>query len=124
MNYEFRTLCSKDIFPMCKIISAIGIKEFRSCFESDEVKRVAAQGGKNPDYSAVGIGIFIDIAGVIIGNIPKCENEIFVFLASISNLSRKQIEEMEIASFAQMIIDVIQKPEFKDFIGVVSKLLK
>lgn len=124
MDYEIRTLCSKDIFPMCKIISAIGIKEFRACFESEAVRRVAAAGGENPDFSAVGIGIFIDLAGVVISNIPKCENEIFTFLASISDLSRKDIEEMEISSFAQMIIDVVQKPEFKGFIGVVSKLVK
>lgn len=122
MNYELRKLCSKDIFPMCRIISAIGIKEFRACFESDEIKRIAA-GGEKPDYSAVGIGIFFDLASVILSNLPKCENEIYTFLASISNLSKKEIEEMEISSFAQMIVDVIRKPEFKDFSEVVSRLV-
>ena len=123
MDYEFRTLCSKDIFPMCKIISAIGIKEFRACFENDELKRIAA-GGEKPDYSAVGIGIFFDVASVIMANLPKCENEIYTFLASISNVSKKDIERMEISSFAQMVIDVIRKPEFKDFFRVVSKFIK
>lgn len=121
MEYELRTLCSKDIFPMFKIISAIGVREFKDCFSSDDVKKAA---GENPDYSAVGMAIFIDIAGIVMANVPKCENEIYTFLTNISNLTRKQIEEMSIAEFAQMIIDVIQKPEFKDFIGVVSKLFK
>lgn len=121
MEYELRTLCSKDIFPMFKIISAIGVREFKECFSSDDVKKAASE---NPDYAAVGMGIFIDIAGIVMSNVPKCENEIYTFLTNISNLTRKQIEEMSISDFAQMIIDVIQKPEFKDFIGVVSKLFK
>ena len=124
MNYEFRTLVATDIPAMCKIITAIGIKEFRACFESEDVTRIAKSGGENADYSAVGIGIFIDLASVVLSNLPKCQNEIFAFLASISNLSKEDIEKMELSSFAQMIIDVIQKPELKDFIGVVSKLLK
>lgn len=123
-DYTLRPLCSKDVFPMFRIISAIGIKEFRACFESDEIKRVAANGEGNPDYTAVGIGVFLDIAGIIVGNLPKCETDIYNFLVNISNLSRKEVEDMPLADFAQMIIDVVQKPEFKDFIGVVSKLFK
>ena len=123
MDYEFRTLCAKDIFPMCKIISAIGFKEFRACFENDELKRIAA-GGEKPDYSAIGVGIFFDVANVIITNLPKCEHEIYTFLASISNLSVKNIEQMDISSFVQMIVGVIRKPEFKDFFKVVSKFIK
>lgn len=122
--YKLRTLCSKDVFPMAKIISAIGIKEFRKCFESDEVKRIAAQSKDTPDYAAVGFGVFLDIAGIILENIPRCENELFTFLTNVSNLGRKEVELLPLAEFAQMIIDIVQKPEFKDFIGVVSKLFK
>lgn len=124
MKYELRSLCSKDIFPMFKIISVIGVREFKDCFSSNDVKKAALEAGENPDYSSIGMGIFLDMAGIIVANVPKCENEIYTFLTNISNLSRQQIEEMGIADFAQMIIDVIQKPEFKDFIGVVSKLFK
>ena len=130
MNYELRTLCSKDIFPLSKIISCIGIKEFRTCFESDAIMNAAknaakkGKGGKEQEYMEVGIGVFLDIAGIILGNLPKCENEIFDFLASVSNLSRKDVEEMELSGFAQMVMDVIQKPEFRDFIGVVLKSFK
>lgn len=130
MNYELRTLCSKDIFPMFKIISAIGIKDFRACFDSDEVKKTVREmtgKGKKPtdaDASAIGMQIMLDVVGIVVSKVPTCENEIYTFLTNISNLSRKEIEDMPIADFAQMIIDVIQKPEFKDFIGVVSKLFK
>lgn len=121
MDYKLRTLCSKDIFPLSKIVTCIGLKEFRTCFESDAIKKAAQAGGENLDYSAVGIGVFFDMAGIILGNLPKCEKEIYDFLASISDLSRKELEEMDMGTFAQMVIDVIQKPEFRDFIGVVLK---
>lgn len=124
MNYELRTLSAKDIFPLSKIISCIGVKEFRACFENDAIKNAAQKKGDNPDYTSVGIGVFLDLAGIILGNLPKCEKDIFDFLASISSLSRKEIEEMDMGSFAQMVMDVIQKPEFKDFIQVVLKSFK
>lgn len=123
MDYEFRKLVATDIPAMCKIITAIGIKEFRACFENEDIARIA-KSAEDKDYSAIGIGVFIDVANVVLSNIPKCQTEIIAFLASISNLSKEEIENMELASFAQMIIDVIQKPEFKDFTGVVSKFLK
>ena len=123
MEYELRTLCSKDIFPMVKIVSCIGLKEFKTAFESEDIKRMAnqAQNGAELNYSVAGLSVVFDVAGIILANIPKCENEIFDFLTSVSNLSRKQVEAMPLADFAQMIIDLFRKPEFKDFIGVVSR---
>jgi hypothetical protein len=37
-TYELRNLEADDLFIMIGIISKIGIKEFKGCFESDEVK--------------------------------------------------------------------------------------
>lgn len=124
MNYELKTLTSKDMFPMFKILSAIGIREFKSCFESEDVKRLAkaAANGEEVDAGSVGMMIMLDIAGIVISKLPTCENEIYSFLEGISNLKRKELESLDMVAFTQMIIDVIQKPEFKDFIGVVSKL--
>lgn len=124
MNYELKTLTSKDMFPMFKILSAVGIKEFKACFESDEVKKIAsaAANGAEVDAGAVGMTIMFDVVGILISNLPKCENEIYSFLDGISNVSRKELEEMDMVTFTQMIVDVIKKPEFKDFISVVSKL--
>lgn len=126
MTYELKPLTSKDMFPMFKILSAIGIKEFKSCFESDEVKKIAsaAAKGEEVDAGAVGMMVMIDIASLIISKIPSCEDELYSFLAGISNLNRKELEKLGMVEFTEMIVEVIKKPEFKDFIGVVSKLFK
>ena len=37
--YELRHLEADDVFPMFQIISKIGVKEFKSCFESPDVQK-------------------------------------------------------------------------------------
>ena len=126
MSYELRKLTSKDIFPIVKLISKFGVNEFKKCFDPENVKGILNEkgeiSGEITEY--VGMSIVFDVAAIVMSNISKCENEIYDFLSSVSNLDRKQIEELSPAEFAQMIIDIIQKEEFADFYGVVSKLLK
>lgn len=120
--YELRVLCADDVFPMFKIISKIGIKEFKSCFGSEDVKAVI--NGEQADLNAVGLAVAVDIAGVIMANVPNAKEDIYLFLSQISNMSKDDIKELPISTFAEMIIDVVKKEEFKDFFGVVSKLFK
>lgn len=123
MTYELRKLCSKDIFPMSKIISKIGIGQFRKCFESDEVKSMIANAGKEEDISsAVGFAVVLDIGEIILSNLPVCEKEIYAFLEDLSGSTADELKEISIADFAEMIITLVKKPEFSDFFKVVSKL--
>ena len=125
--YIFRKLSAVDVFPMFKIIGAIGINEFTACFEKDGIKNMIASftGESKEDMSSiVGISVILEIANVIIGNLPKCEHEIYQILSQTSNLTVKQVKELDMAVFFEMVIDFIRKEEFKDFIKVVSKLFK
>ena len=125
--YIFRKLSAVDVFPMFKIIGAIGINEFTACFEKDGIKNMIASftGESGEDMSSiVGISVILEIANVIIGNLPKCENEIYQILSQTSNLSVSQVKKLDMAVFFEMVIDFIKKEEFKDFIKVVSKLFK
>ena len=134
--YEFRTLSTIDVFPMFKIISSIGINEFMLCLESDSLKSVVKQFVDKTDDGEEGeedrdgliamgaIAGFLEIANVILGNIGKCEKEIYQLLSQTSNLSVEQIKGLDMVTFFEMVIDFIKKDEFKDFIKVVSKLFK
>ena len=122
---EMRQLTSKDIFPMCQIIKKIGIDEFKQCFSTPEaLKMVTEDGGTGKVANQIGISIMFDIVSIIVGNLPKCKDEIYNFLASLTGSSSKELEELSLADFTQLIVDLVQKEEFKDFIGVVSKLFK
>lgn len=128
--YEFRKLSSQDVFPMFKILSKIGLNEFTSCFEKESIKSLASslsgkQDGDSESYvSIAGISVALEIASVICGNLPKCDNDIYQLLSQVSNLSIKEIKAMDFVVFTEMVIDFIKKEEFKDFIKVVSKLFK
>ena len=119
-KYELRKLEAKDIAPMASILSKIGIKEIKGCFSH------VMTDGKTTEESiaAVGAAVMFEIVGVILGNYEKCQNDIFRLLSSLSGMDMKQIESLPIDTFTEMVIDVVKKEEFKDFMKVVSKLFK
>lgn len=121
-KYALRKLEAKDIAPMASILSKIGIKEIKGCFNPEDIQKLTD--GKNAEeaIAAVGVAVMIDIVGVILGNYEKCQNDIFRFLSSLSGMDIKQIESLPLDTFTEMVIDVVKKEEFKDFIKVVSKL--
>ena len=126
--YVFRTLKSTDVFLMSKIISNIGINEFTECFEKEGIKKLiasATEEGEGVDLaSTVGLSVALEIANIILGNLPKCEKEIMHLLAGVSGKTVKQVENLDAVVFVEMVIDFIKKEEFKDFIKVASRSFK
>lgn len=123
--YTFHQLHAPDIFLMTKIIGKIGINEFAACLEKDSVKQMIDNltGNESAEKATtrVGISVMLEIANVVIGNLPKCEAEIYQLLANASNLTVKQIKELDGVTFFEMVLDFVTKDEFRDFIKVVSK---
>lgn len=120
MKYEIRNLCSKDIFPMSKILSKIGFAQLKECFEADEIKKIS----KSKDVEVVGMTVMMNFAGIIIGNLPNCETELYKFLSDLTGAKVEELKEISLADFAELIIEIVKKDDFKDFIGVVSRLFK
>lgn len=124
--YKFRPLEASDVFVMSKIIGAIGVNEFSACFENDGIKKVIASMGKdgNDSSTIAGAAVFLEIANVIFKNLPKCEADIYQMLASVSGMTVNQVKKLDFVTFTEMVIDFVQKEEFRDFIKVVSRLFK
>ena len=128
---ELRKLVSRDIFPMGGILKKIGIKELKGAINGANIIELASENRKvNPE--TITLDIILDIAGIIIANLPQCEKELYAFLESIIVVDdetarknpRKDLENMPIDEFAQLIRDVISKEEFKDFFRVALKSSK
>lgn len=115
--YELRNLTADDMFPMFQILSKIGIREFKGCLESPEIK-------KEIDLNSVGIAVAMDMAGIILTNLPKAKEDIYQLLSGLSGMSKKEIAGLPMATFTEMVIDVVKKEEFKDFFQAVAKLFK
>lgn len=126
--FELRQLTAEDIFPMFQIISKIGVREFKSCFESEEVRNAImgmVSGAKDQaKLNAIGLTVAVDIAGVIISNLYKCKDDIYQLLSQLSGMKTKEIASLPMPTFLEMIIAVVKKEEFKDFFQGVTKLLK
>ena len=123
-KYELRRLNASDIFMMSKILSSIGIKEFRKCFDSENIGELV-KGTKTEDAAAkVGVAVMFDIAGIVLDNLPSCEKYVYAFLANLSGLKADEIAALPMAEFAEMVVDVIKKEDFRDFMKVVSRLYR
>lgn len=127
-TYTLRGLTAEDVFPMLKIISGIGLKEFKSCFDSAELRdaiKNMSQGeeeGETVDRTAVGLMVAADIASIIFANLPKCKDDIYQLLSGLSGMKKQEIAELPMNVFLAMIVDVIKKEEFKDFFQDVAGL--
>lgn len=114
MEYELRELKSSDMGQVCKIIKAIGIKEFKESFNVDDIK-----GG---NVEAVGFEVMFGIATTVIENIPKAQKDIDSFLASITGMKVAEIQDMNLGDYGDLIVQVVGKKEFKDFFSHAMKL--
>ena len=112
--YELRPLMASDMGAICKIITAIGVRQFKECFKVEDFQ------GK--DVESVGIGVLFDVAGIVISNIPKAEEEIQSFLASLTGMKVSEIKKLPLADYGEMIMDVVMKEDFQDFFKRVMKL--
>ena len=113
-SYELRSLVASDMGAICKIISAIGIKQFKECFKVEDFQ--------NGNLEQVGFGVIFDVAGIIISNIPKAEDEIQTFLASLTGMKVAEIKKLPFADYGEMIMEVVMKEDFRDFFKRVMKL--
>lgn len=126
-TYELRGLTADDVFPMFNIISKIGIKEFKTCFEAPEVKAALEKmtaGDETANLNSVGLIVALDVASLMMANLPKCKDDIYLLLSQLSGMSKKEIAALPLVTFTEMVIDVIRKEEFADFFQRVSKLFR
>lgn len=115
-TYDLRPLVASDMGMICKIITTIGVRQFKECFNIEQTEDA------KEDIKKVGFSVMLDIAGIIISNIPKAEEEIQVFLASLSGMKLSEIKKMPFADYGELIIEVVTKKEFQDFFKRVMKL--
>lgn len=123
MEYNLRKLTSSDIFPVCTIIKKVGIDEVKRIINSPEMQQMLRSGEK-ADAASVGMSFMLDIASLVVGNLPKCEQELYKFLASVSGETEKSLRAASPAEFFELIVLVIKHEDFKDFFKAASSLLK
>ena len=118
--WDLRPLVASDMGAICKIISAIGIRQFKECFNIEDFQKIDAK--NEGTVKKLGFGIVFDIAGIIISNIPRAEEEIQAFLASVTGMKVSEVKKMSFADYGELIMTVVMKEDFQDFFKRVMKL--
>lgn len=131
MEFELRTLKSDDLFPMFRILSKIGFKDLKEIITPDKIKDMKSMISQKDDEdentdatTMLGVSVVMEVVSIIMKNLPFCKNEIYTFLSGLSGMTVKEIGNLDMVTFTEMIVAVVQKQEFKDFFKVVSKLFK
>ena len=127
-KYILHTPKAPDIFTLASIIGKIGVNKFASILQKDEIQELVKDVSKkksinSEDISMItGIGVFTEIAQVILVGMPVCEEDIYKLLSSTSNLKLEEVKELDGVTFLEMIIDFFKRN--MDFIKAASKYVK
>lgn len=151
--YRLRRLAAKDITPMAKIISKIGIDQLISCYGDDDftelmiklknrkkaVSRATEAAGEkilqmeedqgtdsardNSEF-IVGAAVAVRIANQVMMNLDRCEKDIYGLLGSLSGMSAEEIAELDLEVFIQMVTDVVRENNVVNFIRAAIKFAK
>lgn len=130
--YTLRKLNAGDIVPMCAVIKNIGWKEIKDCFGMEKVEAIIKafkenkeeESESNVDIETVGFEVVMDVVNIILNNLDRCMDSIFNLLSRVSGMTTEEVAALDLAVFAEMIVDVVKEAGFKDFIKVVFRFLK
>lgn len=115
---------------MVGILNKIGFSEIKDMLTPEKIKDLLkAMNNQNEDEDVdvstiLGFNLIFEVATIIFANLMKCKDDLYMFLSDVSEKSVQDLEDLPPAGFLELIIEVLQKPEFGDFFKVVSKLLK
>lgn len=125
MEFELRPLNARDIAPVARIISKIGIREMKNVVSIDAIlSTIGDEEDRESKVDVVGFGIVLDAVGVICENLDKAESDIFKLMASVAGMKEKSVAELPLGDFADLLVAFLQKDDFKDFFTRVLKLAK
>ena len=126
MKYTLGKFKAGDVFTMATLLSKIGLGKMANGFGKDNIMQIVNENkGKKKDELAAftGMQMVLTIAEIILANMDKCEDEIFRLLSSVTGASVDELKELDAEVFVELITDVIQCQQFKDFFKVASRLL-
>lgn len=131
--YVKRKLGIKDLMPAVRIVGKIGVADFKKCFSvndiKESIKKLGAEGNQETEeqqeklVEKVGFETALNAVDVLLQNIPKCENELYSFLASMCEVPVEEFLAFPPSAFVDVLQEIFTAEEAKDFFSHVSRLL-
>ena len=125
MEFDIRPLRFKDVAPMARIVSKIGLREFKQVLTPEAIGAFAetVEDGQSV-AEAVGAGVLIDAVGIVLENYDKAEDEIAAFLASVAGMKKTEVRELTLADSVALVKAVAAAQGFDDFLKQASALAR
>ena len=126
--YVKRKLGVGDLMPAVRIVGKIGVSDFKKCFSADTVKNMIKNGTPDGETSDVmiekiGFETVLNALDVLLVNIPKCEQDMYEFMASMCQVSVDEFKEFPPSAFVDVLQEIFTAEAAKDFFSHVSRLL-
>lgn len=138
--YTLRQPEFDDAFLMFRILSKVGVKKLKGCFESEEVKNAIrfmfqnkTENSNNEDadvkkneemITSIGWLIIGDMLSMIMENMDVAKEDIYAFLSRLSGMKTEEIAKLNLVEAYEMIMDVIKLEGFRDFFMRVYESFK
>ena len=114
--YTLRPLVATDTGAVCKVISAIGFRQLKDCFNLSDLTE------QKKTVDQFGFDVAFNIAGVVFDNMQNAETAINNLLSSLTGMKVADIRKMPFADYGEMVMEVVMKEEFRDFFMRAMKL--
>lgn len=138
MEFTIRKPKATDLFVVSKIIRGIGLNNIKECFSSvdvmslrtsmmeenktvDENGNVTYKDFNSEQLSRAGVVVITAIGDLILEKMDIIQNDVFRYMSNVTGLQVKEIEDLPITDFAELLMVIIKEPDFVDFIKVVLK---
>lgn len=129
-KYELRDLTADDTFPMCEIVSKIGMDELKELLQNQQFKKTAvamasgAVADTDTEAENLGLSFALSLLQIVLRNMSKCRDDIYQLLSGLSGLTKQDIAKLPMRDYIGMLKDTLTKAEFRDFFTDVVELLK
>ena len=110
-----RNLRTSDLFSLSKIIKKMNIKEDIKALVKN-ITNLNTEERKNVEKA-----MQIDLVMLFVENISTAEKEVYKLFADISSKSPKEIEEMGVSEFIELVQDLFNQEDIGDFLSMALK---
>lgn len=132
MALKMRKLKGIDIFPILGIVGNLGIKDdFVEIFKGEagqpqdhKKKGEAAKETREEMIERRGIEIVANLIQKVLTNIESVGEDINRLLASLTETSVEEIEELDLAEYGELVVSFFKKPELQDFFKQLASFTK
>lgn len=115
--YELKGLRAVDLFKISRFLKFLGMEKILAILNLPDISN-ALNGLLTGTNTLTDVSrLFLSAIDLILDILcSEAETEIYKFLSDMSDLSVKEVQDLPLDSFIQMIIDFVTQPTFLDFL--------